>query len=148
MIERDFLKRVYRASVAMTLIIGVYGAVYVDGQWALAFTLAAAWSIVNLWAWERLGVQLEPILSIYSQKGSRRALVGFFCLKVPILYGLILLYLITIPLRPIAVIGGVFVPYGVITLKAAGHALAQAMGWEKASGAATAEKHQDEAQNR
>lgn len=115
----DLLHRVRKSSAAVAVLVTLIGLVARGPQWSLAFALAAAWSIANLWVLERL-------LTLLIRRGSRLALLVVFCLKVPILYGLMLLYLIAIPWRPSALLGGISLPYAVIVLKAVGHVLIEA----------------------
>jgi len=123
--EEKLVRRVLKASVVVAALVGFCGAVYLGTLWAFAFILAAAWSIVNLWVLERL-------LVLLFRGGSRLALAAVFCLKIPVLYGLILLYLIAVPWRPSALLGGITLPYAVIVLKALGRSLIEAMGRKEA----------------
>lgn len=129
--DERFIRRVLQASLAMTAVVGLCGLSYAGPLWAFAFLLAALWSTANLWALERL-------LILLFRKGNRLALVVLFCLKIPVLYGLILGYLLWVPWRPSALIGGVSLPYAVIVLKALGRSLVDAMGRKKASPATEA----------
>jgi hypothetical protein len=138
--DEQFIPRVLRASVVMTALIGLCGLAYPGPLWSFAFVLAGLWSTANLWA-------LEHLLMLLFRKGNRLALVAFFCLKIPILYGLILGYLLWVPWRPSALIGGVTLPYAVIVLKALGRSLVDAMGRKDASPTTEAEsEQQDKAQ--
>ena len=123
--EEKLVRRVLKASVVVAALVGFCGAVYLGTLWAFAFILAAAWSIVNLWVLERL-------LVLLFRGGSRLALAAVFCLKITVLYGLILLYLIAVPWRPSALLGGITLPYAVIVLKALGRSLIEAMGRKEA----------------
>jgi len=118
--DEQFIDRVLRASAVAAAVAGLCGWAYWGPQWALAWLLASAWSIVNLWV-------LAHLLKRLFQRGSRFALVAFFCLKVPVLYGLILCYLLWVPWRPSALIGGIILPYAVIVLKALGRFLVDSM---------------------
>jgi len=51
----------------------------------------------------------------------------FLCLKVPVLYGLIILYLFYVSWQPSALIAGITLPYAVMVLKALGRFLIEAM---------------------
>jgi len=119
--DEQFIDRVLRTSGVVAGLSGLCGWAYLGPEWALAFLLAATWSIVNLWVLARL-------LILLFKQGSRLGLALFFCLKVPVLYGLILAYLLLVPRRPSALIGGVTLPYAVIVLKALGRSLVDAMG--------------------
>lgn len=119
--DEQFIDRVLRASGVVAALAGLCGWAQLGSEWALSFLLAAAWSIVNLWV-------LAQVLIRLLQHGSRLALIVFFCLKIPILYGLILCYLFWAPWSPSALIGGITLPYAVIVLKALGRFLVDAMG--------------------
>jgi len=119
--DEQFLDRVVSASGLVAALAGLCGWGPLGSEWTLSFLLAAAWSIANLWILARL-------LILVFQRGSRFALALFLCLKIPILYGLILCYLIWAPWRPSSLIGGITLPYGVIVLKALGRFLVEAMG--------------------
>ena len=123
--DENFIRRVLKASVVVAALVGLCGKAYLGSLWAFAFILAAAWSIVNLFVLERL-------LILLFQRESRLALAAVFCLKIPVLYGLILLYLIEVPWRPSALLGGITLPYAVIVLKALGRSLIEAMGRKEA----------------
>jgi hypothetical protein len=119
--DEQFIDRVLRASGVVAGLVGLCGWACLGAAWATAFLLAAAWGIVNLWALARL-------LLIIHAHAPRWALAAFLCLKIPILYGLILSYLLWVPWRPSALIGGISLPYAVIILKALGRFLVEAMG--------------------
>jgi hypothetical protein len=131
--DERFIRRVLQASLVMTAVVGLCGLSFAGPLWAFAFLLAALWSTANLWA-------LEHLLILVFRKGNRLSLAVFFCLKVPILYGLILSYLLWVPWRPSALIGGVTLPYAVMVLKALGRSLVDAMGQKKASPASEAKR--------
>jgi len=133
--DERFLDRVLRASGVVAGLAGLCGWAYLGSLWALAFLLAAAWSIINLWVLACLLIQVF-------ERGNRLSLLLFFCLKVPVLYGLILLYLLFVPIRPSALIGGVTLPYVIIVLKALGRFLVEAMGQKQTPPAAGTENGQ------
>lgn len=136
--DEDFVRRVLKASVVIAALAGLCGMAYLGPLWAFAFILAAAWSIVNLWLIERLFTTL-----LLGQ--SRVALVVIFFLKVPVLYGLILLYLIVVPWQPSALLGGIILPYAVIVLKALGRSLVETTGRKRTPEATGAQKPQNKA---
>lgn len=119
--DEQFVDRVLRVTGVVAALAGLCGWAQWGSEWALSFLLAAAWSIVNLWA-------LAQVLIRVFMRGSRLAVALFFCLKVPILYGLILCYLIWAPWSPSALVCGITLPYLVILLKALGQSLVEAMG--------------------
>jgi len=119
--EADFLRRVYKASAAMAALIALCGAAYIGALWALAFLLAAAWSVANLWTLERL-------LTVVVRRGRRTAIAGLFCLKLPVLYAVLALYLLFVPWSAGALLAGLTLPYAVIVLKALGLSLVESMG--------------------
>jgi len=119
--DERFIDRVLRTTGIVAALIGLCGWAYLGTLWARAFLLAAAWGIVNLWALARL-------LLIVHAYAPRWAVVLFLCLKIPVLYGLILCYLVWVPWRPSAFLGGISLPYAVILLKALGRVLVEAMG--------------------
>jgi hypothetical protein len=135
--DEQFIQRVLKASAVVAALIGLYGLVYLEPLWAFAFILAAAWSIANLWV-------LEHLLILLFERGGRLALVVLFCLKIPILYGLILVYLLFVPRRPSALIGGVTLPFVVMVLKALGRSLVDAMGRKETPPATEAKSGQQD----
>ena len=118
--DERFIDRVLVASGILAALIGLTGWAYWGAEWSLSFLLAATWGIVNLWSLARLLVNLF-------ETRNRLGLLLFFCLKVPVLYGLILLYLLYVPWQSSALIYGVTLPYAVIVLKALGRSLNDAM---------------------
>jgi len=119
--DERFIDRVLVASGIFAALVGLTGWAYRGAEWSLSFLLAATWGIVNLWvlAW------LWEVLLF--ETGNRLRLLLLFCLKVPVLYGLILLYLLYVPWQSSALIYGVTLPYAVIVLKALGRSLNDAM---------------------
>ena len=123
--DEKFIRCVLKASAVAAALLALCGRVYLGSLWAFAFLLAAAWSIVNRWVLERLFI-------LMLQGQSRLALAAIFCLKIPVLYGLILLYLVAVPWRFSALLGGITLPYVIIVLKALGRSLVDAMGRKEA----------------
>ena len=74
----EFLARVRRSSIGLTLIAGLFVAVYRPPALGLAIAAGGAWSLVNLWLIERLIVALtsprrgEPAAAIASPRAGGR----------------------------------------------------------------------------
>ncbi len=119
-VDERFIDRVLQASGVIGALAGLCGWALGGPEWALAFLLAAAWSIVNLWV-------LAYFLVVILKKARRRTLIAFFLLKTVILYGLIVLYLFFVQWTFSALMSGLTMPYIVMVLKAVGRVLTDAM---------------------
>jgi hypothetical protein len=127
--ERDFIRRVLKASAVMTALFGLVGSVYLGPIWALVFMMMAALSIVNLWV-------IEQLWTTIFLRGSRLWLFVIFFLKFATLCGLLLLVVTVTPWQTKprsagSLIGGFALPYAVIVLKAVGRALVEMTGPQK-----------------
>ncbi len=115
-LDREFLRRVYFASLGLTLLFGLGTAVRVDPRFGLALTLSGLWSTANLWVLERL---LRA--AVRPTGRDTRTVVWAAVVKIPVLYGLLVL-LLAQGMSPLAVLIGLSLPLLVVGLKAFGRA--------------------------
>ncbi|MCX8035750.1 MAG: hypothetical protein N3D11_01600 [Candidatus Sumerlaeia bacterium] len=118
--DERFIDRVLQASGVMGGLGGLCGWALGGPEWALAFLLAAAWSIANLWV-------LAYLLVVVVKRARRGTMLAFLLLKTVILYGLIVLYLFFVHWTFSALMCGLTLPYVVMVLKAGGRVLVDAM---------------------
>jgi len=119
--DEGFIGRVLKTSAVVGPLFALCAYACLGPLWSFSFLLAAGWSIANLWA-------LKGLLKALVLREGLLKLGSFFFLKVPILYGVILFYLIAVPWKASALITGFSLPYVVIVLKVLGRALVETMG--------------------
>ena len=117
--DASFLRRVHLGSLALTVLFAAFTALYVSLDFGLGFLCAGLWSTTNLWVLERL--MREAI-----RPGRRDLLTvaGAGVVKLPVLYGLLILMLMRGGFPAASVVIGLSLPLIVIVLKAFGRALA------------------------
>jgi F-type H+-transporting ATPase subunit a len=122
----EFLARVRHATFWVAAVVSLLTATYAAPLAALAVALGAGWSLANLYLIERLIVALtgEDRGTRGALKSAGRALAGMLLLFAA---GALLLQ----RLSPAALMGGFFVPYAVLVLKAAALLLLPSGLWKK-----------------
>jgi F-type H+-transporting ATPase subunit a len=117
--DAGFLRRVYVASIVVTLFVGAVAALYVTPRWGAGFATAGLWSIVNFRA-------LEMLLRLSVRPSGRDpvAIAVAALIKIPVLYGVGAVLAVKGGFPPIALILGFSVPLAVIVLKVGGQILA------------------------
>lgn len=120
-LDEAFLARVRKASLLLAGLVAAFSALSTLGtNWALGFLGAALWSTANLWTLERLiRGSLHPDV-----EHSRMELTIGILVKLPVLYALLVLFILKGGFQAIPVLLGVAVPLLVIILKVAGRMLA------------------------
>jgi hypothetical protein len=117
--DRTLLRRVHLASAVLTLLFGMMIALRVDARWAAGFTLAGLWSTANFWALEAL---LRAAVRPDGRSAGKIALASL--VKIPILYGLLLLLVMRGGMPGTSLVVGLSVPLLVIVLKVMGRSVA------------------------
>ena len=119
-LDQAFMARVHKTSLVMAGLVAVVASMSTLGvSWALGFLGCAVWSTANLWTLERLvRGSLQP------GPADKIALAMGILIKLPVLYGLLVLLLFFGNFPATAVMIGVSVPLAVIVLKVAGRMLA------------------------
>ncbi|RJP18209.1 MAG: hypothetical protein C4527_29335 [Candidatus Omnitrophota bacterium] len=110
----DELRRVIRHAIACTLLIsGMLWLVW-DGYHALGFAFGGLWSSVNFWA-------LNGLIHEAFQGGRMWVIALFAQLKLPVLYGIGVLVLLTVPLSIGAGVCGFHVPFVLVVAESIIH---------------------------
>jgi len=117
--DEGFLRRVRTMSWLVAGLGGVFGTAYLGWRWGSGFAVAAAWSVVNLIALERL-----IRLSVRPWGRAKGAIAGALVIKLPVLYGsgVLITMFGGFPLE--SLLAGIAVPLVVMALKAGGQVLA------------------------
>jgi len=122
----EFLARVRRTTIWLTIVVGLLVATYRGPAQGLALLLGAAWCLVNLLLIEKLVVALtNPDRNTpHANARAIRAITGML-----LLFGVGALLLNT--LSPIWLLGGFTVPFAVIVLKAASLMVLPSRLWKR-----------------
>jgi hypothetical protein len=112
--------RVHKTSLLIAGVVAVIASMStIGGNWALGFFGCAMWSTANLWTLERL---MRSALVPGSK--DKIALALGILVKLPVLYALLVVFVLTGNFPAAAVMIGVSVPLGVILLKVIGRVFA------------------------
>ena len=119
-LDRAFMVRVHKTSLLIAGVVAVIASMStIGGNWALGFFGCAMWSTANLWTLERL---MRSALVPGSK--DKIALALGILVKLPVLYALLVVFVLTGNFPAAAVMIGVSVPLGVILLKVIGRVFA------------------------
>lgn len=117
-LDLDFLPRVYRTSLIVAVLVGAFIWEGAGTKSALGWTMGVALSVLGL-----LGTEMAVRRFINPEASSTRGLVGASCLKLVLLFSLVIGVFVAALrgwINPIWTLPGFMLPHAIILLKLAG----------------------------